>query len=61
MITSVAFALAHPERGWKRGVTIFGLALIMHGLVAVAECSRPRSADPPLEDGGSLHHDPDPI
>ena len=34
LISAVAFAMAHSTQGWKSAVTIFGLALVMHALVA---------------------------
>ena len=35
LASSFAFALAHSAQGWKSGVVIFFMALIMHGLVAL--------------------------
>ena len=35
LLCAVAFALAHAIQGWKSGLAIFSMALIMHGLVAV--------------------------
>ncbi len=32
-ISAFAFALSHALQGWKSGATIFGMALVMHGLV----------------------------
>jgi membrane protease YdiL (CAAX protease family) len=34
LISSLAFAAAHWVQGFKSGVMIFGIALVMHGLVA---------------------------
>lgn len=35
LISAVAFALGHALQGWKSMVVIFGMALVMHGLVFV--------------------------
>ena len=35
LIASAAFALAHWGQGWKSGATIFAIALVLHGLVAL--------------------------
>lgn len=35
LIMSVAFSLIHWNQGWKSGVTIFGFATVLHGLVAL--------------------------
>lgn len=37
LVMAVAFALAHSDQGWKSGLTIFGIAVVMHGLVAWTE------------------------
>jgi hypothetical protein len=33
-VSALAFAVAHAAQGWKSGVTIFAIALAMHGHVA---------------------------
>lgn len=33
-LSAVAFAAAHATQGWKSAITIFAIALVMHGLVA---------------------------
>jgi membrane protease YdiL (CAAX protease family) len=35
LVCAVAFALAHATQGWKSGVIIFVIGLLMHGLVAI--------------------------
>lgn len=35
VISAIAFALAHSVQGWKSGVIVFLIALVMQGLVAV--------------------------
>jgi membrane protease YdiL (CAAX protease family) len=35
LVCAVAFALAHSAQGWKSGAIVFGIALVMHGLVAL--------------------------
>src|SRR5688572_17370171 len=35
LISAVAFAAAHWMQGWKSGLAIFAIALVMHGLVAI--------------------------
>ena len=37
LICSIAFALAHSIQGWKSMWVIFGIAVIMHGLVYYTE------------------------
>jgi len=37
VLLSVAFALAHWSQGWKSGIVIFFLGLMMHGLVALTD------------------------
>jgi membrane protease YdiL (CAAX protease family) len=34
LISSIAFAVAHATQGWKSAAVVFGVALVMHGLVA---------------------------
>ena len=34
LISALAFTVAHATQGWKSGVVIFGIALVMHALVA---------------------------
>jgi membrane protease YdiL (CAAX protease family) len=34
LIASIAFAAAHATQGWKSGLIIFAMALVMHALVA---------------------------
>lgn len=34
-LCALAFAVAHAAQGWKSGVVIFAIALVMHGLVAL--------------------------
>ncbi len=34
-ISALAFALAHAAQGWKAGVVIYGIALVLHALVAL--------------------------
>ena len=33
LILSAAFAVAHAAQGWKSGLAVFGIALVMHALV----------------------------
>lgn len=35
LISAIAFAVAHSVQGWKSGVIIFLIAVVMHGLVAL--------------------------
>jgi membrane protease YdiL (CAAX protease family) len=34
LISALAFSAAHAAQGWKSAITIFAIALVMHGLVA---------------------------
>jgi membrane protease YdiL (CAAX protease family) len=34
LILAAAFAVAHAAQGWKSGLAVFGIALVMHALVA---------------------------
>jgi membrane protease YdiL (CAAX protease family) len=34
LLCAIAFAVAHAPQGWKSGVVVFGIALVVHGLVA---------------------------